>query len=385
MRSAFNESGPLAIYISNLTGGGIERVAVNLANEIAERGLAVDLVLAKAEGAFLNQVRPRVRVVDLGASRVLTSLLALGRYVPALTRYIRRERPRAMLSIMNHANVIALVARRLSGIETRLIVSEHNNLSASIQRNLTAIGARCGPIMPWVMRCTYPWADRVVAVSMGVADDLAWRIKLPRKKIDVIYNPAVTDQIALSAVAPLHHPWFAPGEPPVILGVGHLITRKGFDLLLGAFAKLRKTCPARLVIIGEGRQRPVLEALINQLGIGKDAALAGFQANPFNYMRHAALFVLSSDHEGLPTVLIEAMACGTSVISTNCPSGPAEILENGKWGRLVPTGNVDALADAMLATLADTKHPDVAQRAKDFTVEMSVDRYMDVLLDLSAI
>ena len=358
----------LALYLPSLRGGGAERVMVTLANSFAVRGLAIDLVLAKAEGAYLVEVAPSVRVVDLSACGVLASL-------PVLAGYLRREQPRAMLSAMNHANVIALLARRLAGVTTRLVVSEHANFSQS----MTVEPSRRGRLMPWFMRGAYPWADGVVAVSAGVADDLARAIALPRESIKVIYNPVVGEQTLCLANAPLDHPWFAPGEPPVVLGVGRLTAQKDFDVLIRAFASVRKMRPARLMILGEGELRPELEALVRQLGIGADVALPGFQANPLAYMRRAALFVLSSRFEGLPTVLVEAMACGTPLVSTDCPSGPAEILEGGKWGRLAPVGDAQALAEAMLATLAETRHPDVAHRARDFGVDRAVDGYLRAL------
>lgn len=341
---------------------------VTLANGFAARGLAVDLVLAKAEGPYLDDVAPSARVVDLGARGVLASL-------PALVGYLRREQPRAMLSAMNHANVIALLARRLAGGRTRLVVSEHNNLSQS----MTVEPSRRGRLMPWFMRRTYPWADGVVAVSAGVADDLARVIALPHESITVIYNPVVGEQTLSGANAEVDHPWLAPGEPPVVLGVGRLTDQKDFSALLSAFDRLCAQRPVRLLILGEGELRPQLEALVRKLNLEGDVQLLGFIANPLAYMARAAVFVLSSKWEGLPTVLIEAMACGTPVVSTDCPSGPSEILEGGKWGRLVPVGDVAALAEAMAATLDEPEYPDVATRGAAFNVEQAVTAYLRVL------
>jgi len=341
---------------------------VTLANGFAGRGHAVDLVLAKAEGPYLPEVASGVRIVDLGARRVVASL-------PGLVRYLCRERPRALLSALNHANVIALLARRCAGVPTRLVVSEHAHLSLSLSGEPSCRGR----LMPWLMRHTYPWANGVVAVSAGVADDLAQAMGLPRQRIAVVYNPVVTDDMLARAEAPLDHPWFAPGEPPVVLGVGRLTVQKDFGVLLRAFAKLRAQRPARLMIVGEGELRPELEGLVQQLGLDADVALPGFTDNPYAYMRRAALLALSSRFEGFGNVLAEAMACGTPVVSTDCPSGPAEILEGGQWGRLVPVGDVEALANAMLATLADPQHPDVARRARDFGVDQAVDGYLRVM------
>lgn len=358
----------LAIYLPSLGGGGAERIMVTLANAFAERGIKTDLVLVKAEGPYLNDVSKNVRVVDLGASRVAMSL-------PLLVHYLRRVRPTSILSALNHANVVALLARRVAGVKTRLVVSERNSLSSSRAH----VASFRGRLMALFMRWTYPWADGIVAVSRGVADDLAATISLPRDRIDSIYNPIDMLAIRQRAEEPFDHPWFTPGDPPVILGVGRLTLQKDFPTLLRSFAQLRAQRQARLVILGEGEHRSQLQALVAVLGLTKDVAMPGFTENPFVWMRLASVFVLSSAWEGLPGTLIQAMACGTPVVSTDCQSGPAEILENGKWGRLVPVGDVSALADAIAATLDEKTHPKVQDRASDFSVDKAVDEYLRVL------
>lgn len=341
---------------------------VTLANALAEQGLSVDLVLAKATGSYLNLVAPAVRVVDLGATRVITSL-------PGLVRYLRRERPWAMLSALSHANVVAVWARQLARVSTRLVVSERNAISAA----LGGIRLRREGWMPWFMRISYPHAEAVVAVSKGVADDLARIIGLPRGRIDVVYNPIDAGQVQRRSLEPVGHPWFRVGEPPVILGVGRLTMQKDYPTLIRAFARLREKREARLVILGEGELRGALQELIADLGLSESIALPGFVDNPFAWMRAADLFVLSSAWEGLPGVLIQAMACGTRVVSTDCPSGPAEILENGQWGRLVPVGDVEALVQAMGASLDDPAPPDVVRRVADFSIEKAVEGYLQAL------
>jgi glycosyltransferase involved in cell wall biosynthesis len=216
-------------------------------------------------------------------------------------------------------------------------------------------------------------------VSVGVADDLAETIAFPRHRITVVYNPIVTAALIARSHETIAHPWLVPGAPPVILAVGRLTLPKDFPTLIRAFARLRAGRSARLVILGEGELRDELEALVAELGLTADVALPGFTDNPFSWMRRSALFVLSSAWEGLPTVLVEAMACGTPVVSTDCRSGPAEILEGGKWGRLAPVKDVEALAAAMATTLEETEHPDVAQRALDFGVDRAVDGYLQAV------
>ena len=342
---------------------------VTLANGFAARGHTVDLVLASAEGPYLKDVSPAVRLVDLRARRVSSSL-------PRLVCYLKREKPAALLSAMGHANVVAVAARVLARAPTRVVVSERNNFSASggysrsSRRRLTAR----------LMRHLYRRADGVIAISVGVADDLATSIGLPRDCIDVVYNPALTEAVIRLSGEPCHHPWLQPGQPPVILAVGRLVPQKDFSTLIQAFARLRERHEARLLILGEGDLRRALEAKVSALDLNDAVALPGFTDNPFSHMRRASMFVLSSGWEGFGNVLVEAMACGTPVVSTDCPSGPAEILEHGKWGRLVPMGDVEALADAMVATLGETKHPDVASRAAQFNVDHAVLGYLEVML-----
>lgn len=359
-------SSHMALFLPSLGGGGAERVMVVLANGLAERGHLVDLVLAKAEGPYLAQVRDEVRIVDLGSRRVAFSL-------PGLVRYLRRERPASLLSALIHANVIACRAHRLARVPTRLVVSEHNYRSGSRPQNFH------GRLVLWLMRGTYPWADAVVAVSHGVADDLVRNFGLAPDLVHVIYNPVVDDTLLSKAQAPLEHPWFVEGAPPVILGVGRLMEQKDFPTLIRAFARVRAQCAARLMILGEGELRPQLEALVRELGLQDDVALPGFAENPFAYMARAAVFVLSSRWEGFGNVLVEAMACGCPVVSTDCPSGPCEILEGGKWGRLVPVGDVDALAAAISATLDETAQPDVRVPAGTFNVERAIAEYLAIM------
>jgi glycosyltransferase involved in cell wall biosynthesis len=367
------KTGKLALFVPSLRGGGAERVMVNLARGFVERGLRVDLVLARAEGPYLSQVPKEVRVVDLGARRVLYSL-------PGLVRYLRRERPQAMLSTLSHANIIALWARKLARVPTRLVVREANTVSVETA-NVPALKAK---LMPHLIKTFYPWADAIVANSRGVAEDLMKLTGLPPDNIKVIYNPVVTPELFAKAEEPLDHPWFRPGEPPVVLGVGRLTQQKDFPTLIRAFALVRKERPARLMILGEGEERPKLEALVRELGMEEDVALPGFVENPYKYMKRAAVFVLSSKWEGLPTALIEALALGIRVVATNCPSGPEEVLEGGKWGRLVPVGDPAGLAQAILDRLNNARSGNTSGQVEyaiqRFSLEKIVQTYCDILL-----
>ncbi|MHC2996426.1 glycosyltransferase [Tepidiphilus sp. HLB4] len=360
----------LTIFLPSLRGGGAERVMVTLANAFAERGYATDLVLAAAEGPYLKDVSDQVRVVDLHAGRVSKALLPLA-------RYLRRERPRAMLSAMNHANVVAIAARMLARVPCRLVVSEHTTISISAARAQGAVAKAVYALVPWA----YRRADAIVAVSRESAADLERFARLPAGSVRAIYNPFDLDRIRRLAAEPLDHPWFAPGQPPVVLAIGRLTEPKDFPSLIRAFAAIRSCRPARLLILGEGELRGELEALVRSCGLtADDVQMPGFVANPFAYLSRCAVFVLSSRWEGLPGVLIEALACGAPVVSTDCPSGPREILEGGRWGRLVPVGDVEALADAMVATLDEKTHPDAMARTAEFGVGKAVEHYLKVLL-----
>jgi glycosyltransferase involved in cell wall biosynthesis len=363
-----SSEGAIAFFLPSLCGGGAERVVVNLAQGITERGIGVDLVVAAAEGPLLDQVPPTVRLVDLRAPRVLRSLVPLA-------GYLRRERPRVLVSSMGHANLIAIWAAKLAGGVAPLIVTEHNTLSQETRRQSRLVGR----VWPHLLRTFYPWATTVVAVSRGAADDLARTAGLPRERIEVVYNPVITPaMLALAREAP-DHPWLAPGRPPVILGVGRLTGQKDFCTLVRAFAEVRRRRPARLVILGEGPDRPAIEALARELGVADDVALPGFQENALAYMAGSAVFVLSSAWEGLPTVLIEALAAGTRVISTDCPSGPREILQDGRLGALVPVGDAAALAAATLEALERPASAIPTEALLPFTREASVDHYLRVI------
>ena len=358
----------VALFLPSLRGGGAERVMVVLANEFAARGFAVDLVLVNAEGPYFKNVDESIKIVNLGATRVLMGL-------PRLIRYLRSEKPSVMLSALNHANVVAIMARLLAAVKMRLWVSEHNALICSVQNRVL----RRERWLPYCMRLLYPFADGVIAVSNGVADDLVRDVNLPRNKIQVIYNPIYSDDLLQLAGEPIDDSCFSSFPSPVLLAAGRLTKQKGFSHLIQAFHKVRKDRAARLLILGEGEERATLQGLINELELNDDVTLLGFKPNPIAYMKKATVFVLSSNWEGFGNVLVEAMACGTPVISTDCPSGPSEILEDGKWGRLVAAGNVDALACAIKETLDETVHPNVAKRAQDFSVCAAVDRYLSVM------
>lgn len=369
MRSQAPEPSPdLAVLISFSGHGGVERMVLNLLEELVRRGLRIDLLPIRRE-VRAEDLPAGIHVVSLGASHSRTSVFPL-------IRYLRRTRPAVLLAAKDRAARAALWARVFSRAPTRIVVRLGTNLAASLEG--TSILRRWSRY--WPMRLSYGTVDRVIAVSEGVAEDTAAFTGLPRSRIAVVRNPVVTPRLEALAREPVDHPWLPPGDLPVILGAGRLARQKDFPTLVRALVRVRAETPCRLIILGEGRDREKIEQLVRELDLSDHVSLPGYTANPYAYMARASLFVLSSRWEGSPNVLTEALAVGTPVVSTDCPSGPREILRSGRVGPLVPVGDDEALARAILETLA--RPPDAARlraAVDDYTVERSADAYLEVL------
>jgi len=374
----------LAVFISGLGVGGVERTMLSLAHELALRGHRVDLLVTKGQGFFRDSVSPLVHLIDLeswwmrlpliGSSKRKRSLAS----APAIARYLRGNRPDVLLASSHYVNLAAVWGRRLAGTGTPLVIRQCTHLSSAILNTKLPTGRR--PFLGRMVRRFFPQADAIVAVSNGVADDLAVVAALPRQAIRTIYDPVVTSDLPARALAPVNHPWFSPGAPPVILGVGRLAAQKDFSTLIRAFARVHACRPVRLLILGDGEKRRELEDLADSLGVRQDLALPGFEENPFAYMARAAVFSLSSVYEGLGGVLIQAMACGCPVVSTDCPSGPKEILQNGSQGPLVSVGDDAELARAIQMQLDAPRNEErLKARAAEFSVGRSVDEHLEVL------
>jgi glycosyltransferase involved in cell wall biosynthesis len=358
----------LAIVMPDLRAGGAERVAVNLANSFTQRGYAVDMILLMSSGAFLADLLPEVRVVNLQTKRIRGALLPL-------LRYLIDARPTALIACMWPLTICALLASRLARVSTRVVVAEFTTWS----RDEIASSSWGRFMVGTSMRYVFPSAYAIVTVSNGAANDLAHFANLERRAITVVYTPVVGDERP-----PFNTP-FAPegwwsGPHRRVLAVGTLKLIKDYSMLLIAFAKLCKVVNARLLIVGSGELRFALEAQARQIGIADNVFMAGFVEDPTPYYQHADLHVLSSTGEGLPTVIIEALAAGTPVVSTDCPSGPREILSDGKFGRLVPVGDAPAFAKAMEESLADIHDRSALKaRAQDFSIDKAVDQF-EILL-----
>jgi len=366
----------IAIHIPDLRGGGAERMMINLANEFASRGIATDLILSRIEGPYLSDVDNAVTVVDLKATRY-PGYAAMGAYRP-LIKYLKQNRPDTLLSALTRANVVALLAHRRAAVDTRIVVSERNHLSSTVQKS----GDMRMRVLPLLVRLTYPWSDAIIPISNGVADDLVETASIERTKLTTIHNPAYDQSIPERMKEQPEHGWFTTetNSAETILGVGSLSRQKDFPTLLRAFARVQKRRDVRLIILGEGPKRNELEALADELDIEDSVSLPGFVDNPFSYMARSDVFVLSSEWEGFGNVLVEAMACGTPVVSTDCPSGPAEILCDEQYGLLVPIGDYSSLATAIEETLDNPVESAILkQRAKEFSVKKIAKQYLDVL------
>ena len=399
---------PVAFLLPGLGGGGTERVLINCMAAMGARGWPVALVVAGQARTLLADIpgdvepvwlkpasawRSRLDAVCAAPLRVpvlYRPLLAAKRppsqlnYLPGLAAYLRGFRPSLVISGLTSLNISLMLARRLSGAQTRTVVTEHSQLSADIEGSKPSDWRRRG--LGRVLRALYEDASAIVAVSAGVADDLAAFASIDRDRIETIYNPVITPSFSCRTLTTPDHPWLQGQGIPVILAAGRFGRQKDFGTLVRAFALLRATRPARLIILGELRARSSLEEagrlmkLAAELGVSADLDLPGFRLDAPGFMKRATVFALSSRFEGLPTVLIEAMACGTPVVSTDCPSGPAEILEGGRWGELVPIGDAQAMAAALARTLDRPVSAEaLKRRAARFSAERAAAAYEQVI------
>lgn len=358
----------IALLVPTMETGGVERVFVNLASGLQECGVQVDLVVGRAGGPMTRFVPRDVPVFDLKSDRMLKS-------VPRLAKYLRIRKPEALIAGMTQSSAAAVLARALIRGKTKIVATEHNMMSWAI-RSHRQLKYR---LMPRWGRLTFQSADHVVAVSAGLVNDLSAQTGLPPNRFRVIYNPVISDALYAGAAEPLDHPWFQSGQPPVILAVGRLDRQKDFPMLVRAFRYIRDRRPARLLILGEGSDRNRIEDVVRQLRLTEDVALPGSEANPYRFMKRAAAFALSSEAEGFGVVLVEALALGLPVVSTDCTSGPAEILCNGEYGALVTPGDHEAMARALISTLDGPARRDNSQHVQQFTIHHVAYQYISLI------
>lgn len=357
----------VAFYVPALRVGGAQRVTITLANGLTERGYDVDLVVSYRTGKLLAQVSDAVTVVDLDTPAVPAIGILLG--LPELRSYLERSEPSLLFSAMTFANVTSILAAVAIDGDTKVVPTEHNTfgMESSLKSKTT----------DKLAKHLYRFADRIVAVSEGVADSIVDGTNVDRSDVTVLYNPVSVFDIREESRAAVDDEWLRSSTFETIVSVGRLEEQKDPSTLLRSFALVNRARPdTRLILVGRGSKRDDILALADSLDISDVVSLPGYVENAYAYMGHASTFVLSSKYEGLPTVLIEALACGCPIVATDCPSGPREILSGGEYGTLVPVGDTTGLRDAILSTLENTTDPEKQfRRAQDFSVETIVDQY----------
>jgi len=368
MATLFKE---IAIMLPSMTGGGTERAALLLANHWAERGVKVRLILFRREGVLLEELHSDIQVDSLDCNQPLV-------VVWRLVHYLRRNKIHTLLCLLNPVNAIAVCAKMLGGLDVRIVATVHNHLGAKYKHTPSMLNG----LRLKVIACALRQADHVIAVSDSIKDLICKTLGVDEREVSVIYNPVRLQPAELLEFSRPRHPYFNESNGPVLIAAGRLTRQKNFQLLLRAMVCLPEN--VRLVILGEGEDRLALEALCEELNLGTRVSLAGFQSKPLEWFKAADCYVMSSDWEGFPFVLLEALSVGLSVVSTDCPSGPAELLDYGKYGRLVPSGDFHALADAIQEELSCQRDPQVLIRRVDaFNIVTVCEQYEVCLLRLA--
>lgn len=371
-------SAPLRVLcvLPDVGGGGAERVMLYIARALDRERFRVTLALGRLRGPYLPMIPEDIEVLEFGTDSGRAAVIHLAR--------ILRERRHDLCFSMVQMNPAALLARMIARSEIPVAISARNHYSRSLRAEATSARAKAVAV-----RLLYPRANRVLCVSAGVRDDLVAHFGVPAERTEVIHNPIEIDRVRALALEDPGHTWFAHGATvPVAVAVGKLMEAKGYPNLLRAFRRVRDQVPARLIILGDGPLRDATLADIVRLGLGDDVALVGFRENPYAFLSRAAVLMHAAHWEGFPNVLVEAMACGTPVVSTDCPSGPAEIITDGEDGFLVPVGDAQRLADRTLDLLRDAALRErvvraASERVLAFTASHIVERYAVSFADLA--
>jgi glycosyltransferase involved in cell wall biosynthesis len=358
----------IAFFLPNLAGGGAERVMLDIARGLLSKGYKVDLVLCSLDGPYISELPVGINLQNLNTTRIRNSFFKF-------YKYLKTNPDKPIVVTLQYANLFCLFFKKFLGVKNKIIIRESNAISRKFNKG------------KWRDRCflkaikfLYPSADSIIAVSNGIKKDLVKVLNMPPGKITVIPNPVFITSPQISDQGSGSHVRVEPGSPPVVLGVGRLEPQKDFTTLINAFALARKEIECRLIILGEGSLRERLVDLTERLGIDQFVDFPGFQIDPFSYMRKAKLFVLSSRWEGFPNVLIQALASGCSVVSTDCEYGPAEILDNGEYGHLIPVGDVEEMAKRIVLVLKnDTPKFPEKNWTKDYSLELITNMYIGVV------
>jgi len=357
-------------------------VVVNLLKGLSRRDFSITLLLYEGIFDYLLPENVEVITLDIRSSRnILKTTRGFFLKIISIARLIKKNKPDIVFSLLSDTNVITILARSLSGVHSKVIVSERNHPTLSLKNDLY------GGITKFLMRYCYPKAERIIAISQGIKKDLLENFNLPEGKIEVIYNPVDIAEIERLSAEEINHPW-VNGELPIIISIGRLTKQKGHSYLIKVFSIVRQSLPCRLVIIGTGEEEENLVNMVNTLGLKNDVEFLGFQRNPFKYMARSSLFISASRYEGFGNVLVEAMALGLPVISTDCPSGPAEIIEHGKNGILVPIEDEGRLERTIVKLLTNDElrrklSSEAKIRAQYFALDKRVEQYRDVFLQTS--
>lgn len=359
----------IAMFLPALEGGGAERVMVQLANAFEERGLRVEVLLATASGPRLKELSSSVEVIELGGGGVIKAF-------PHLIRYLKDDPPAALLSTLDHANIVAAWSGAVAGTRSRIVLRQAMDPLGMPPSGLS------GRILGRLMGPSYRRASHTVVLAEHMRETMVTRKGIDPARISVVPNPVPSERIRALALEEPDHPWLqAKGdERPLIVAAGRLTAQKDFSMLLAAVSRVKRETPVRLAILGEGPEREALEAQAQKLGIGDAVVLPGFQQNPYSWMARAAVIALSSRAEGMPNILLEAMALGRPVVSTDCPSGPRELLGSGRLGKLVPVGDEAAMAEAIQLSLGGD-HPS-EDALRDAVASLGIDSIADTYLRL---
>ena len=401
MKNSENKNNHIALFMGSFAGGGAERVMINLAGLFSRLRFRVDIVVAKNSGPLASSVPDNVRVIELNkkswASTCLymfrlplvdwwtalqlawTDCPSVFRRLKSFVDYLESNRPDVVLSTLDSVNIVALLAKYIANVNTIFCVRQTIFYSQHIIETDQNFDAN---IMPKLLKRWYPTADKVISVSKAMTEDLVNKGGLQSSKVFTIYNPIDMEKIEKCSSEDIEDSWFKNDKQPIVLAVGRLVKQKDFQSLLKAISIVRKNIDVKLVILGDGPERDNLENLSKELSLDDSVKLLGHVSNPYKYMANSTVFVLSSKWEGMPNVLLEALACKCSIVSTDCPSGPSEILEDGEYGELVPLNDVNVLAQAIIKSINSvTDRNKIMQRANDFALETIGNRYLNVLFE----
>lgn len=385
----------ISLFVSTLAGGGAEKIMLELGKEFLKTGFNVDLILIEKKGPYLKEVPDNIKIVELGESflslkylriyhlryKSLKTLIQLSHLIIGtgilfsvfpLMDYLKKKKPDVLLSTLTEPNIIAILAKMIQDSDCRLVIRIANYFSYSLKRKRIRLLAKSLYQKTGII-------DKIIAISQGVKDDLTQNLKIPSEKISVVYNPINLDDIIIKKneeVTSLR--WLNyKRDFKVVLGVGRFVKQKALDDLVRAFYFVRQSRNVKLIILGEGEERTKIADLIKTLNLEQDVYLPGFVDNPYAYISKVDVFVLSSKWEGFGNVILESLSCGTSVVSTDCPSGPSEILENGKYGKLIPVGDINAMAKAIESVLETPFNPELLKRrAADFDKSKVIQEYL---------